>query len=214
MTEWPIPAGSMGTGQAQANASERNEASERLRRRTPGSLRTAVLAALVEQPAHGYDLTNRLNGRMGPALQADARRIYEVLDQLEKEELASSVEEQAIEAPHRRRRVFSVTALGRQVHADRLRERQPVPLVGADIYALIAFSGPEHAQRLLDMLDEYELDCMEMQEHAVEAELERGSWRSRMLNMTRAAVSEQLQAELRWITRVRREIEEHLGEAK
>ena len=45
------------------------------RRRAPGLLRTAVLAALVEAPAHGYDLTTRLNRRMGPALQADVRRV-------------------------------------------------------------------------------------------------------------------------------------------
>jgi len=184
--------------------------SERSHRRNQGSLRTAVLAALVEQPGHGYDLTNRLNRRMGPMLQADARRVYEVLEQLEKEGLARSVEEQACGAPHRRRRVFSATELGRDAHASWFGEREPVPLVRADIYALIAFSGPEQAPALLAKLDEYELDCMEMQEQALEAALDRASWRSRMLVVTRAALTEQLQAELRWIARVRREIDEYL----
>jgi DNA-binding PadR family transcriptional regulator len=184
------------------------------RRRSPGSLRTAVLAALVEQPAHGYDLTSRLNRRMGPMLQVDARRVYEVLEQLEKEGLATSVEEQAAAAPHRRRRVFSLTALGRSTHSGWLGERQPLSLQGADIHALVAFSDPAEAPQLLQKLEEYELDCMEMQERAVEEDLGRASWRSRMIGVTRAAVSEQLQADLRWIARVRREIEEYLAQAR
>jgi DNA-binding PadR family transcriptional regulator len=191
------------------------EGSEPFRRRGgAGSLRTAVLAALVEQSAHGYELTNRLNRRMGPVLQTDARRVYEVLEQLEKEGLARSVKERASGAPHRPRRVFSATSLGRDTHAGWFCEREPVPLVRADIYALIAFSEPTQAPQLLRKLDEYELDCMEMQERAVETEVERASWRSRMLNVTRVAVSEQLRGELRWITRVRREIEEYLVQAR
>jgi DNA-binding PadR family transcriptional regulator len=190
------------------------EGSEPFRRRgSAGSLRTVVLAALVEQAAHGYELTNRLNRRMGPVLQTDTRRVYEVLEQLEKEGLACSVEERASGAPHRPRRVFSATPLGRKTHAGWFGEREPVPLVRADIYALIAFSDPKQAPQLLAKLDEYELDCMEMQERAIEADVERASWRSRMLNVTRAAVSEQLRGELRWITRVRREIEEYLVQA-
>jgi len=179
-----------------------------------GSLRTAVLAALVERPAHGYDLTTRLNRRMGPMLQADARRVYEVLEQLEKEGLATSVEEQAAAAPHRRRRVFSLTASGRSTHSGWLGERQPLPLVGADIHTLVAFSDPAESAQLLQKLEEYELDCMEMQEHTIVEDLERASWRSRMIGVTRAAVCEQLQAELRWIARVRREIEEYLAQAR
>lgn len=187
---------------------------QRSRRRGAGSLRTAVLAALVEQPSHGYDLTNRLNRRLGPVLQADSRRVYEVLEQLEKEGLAASMEQTASGLSHRRRRVFSVTELGRQTHRGWLLERQPVPLMPTDIYALIAFSEPEHAPALLAKLDKYELDCMEIQEGALETDIGRPSWRSRMLNLTRVAVTEQLHAELRWITRVRREIEEHLAEGR
>jgi DNA-binding PadR family transcriptional regulator len=190
------------------------EGNERVRSRAAGSLRTAVLAALVEQPAHGYDLTNRLNRRMGPVLQADARRVYEVLEGLEKDGLAHSVEELATGSPHRRRRVFTATARGRQVYAAWFAEREPVPLVRADIYALIAFSQPEQAAQLLAKLDEYEIDCMEMQEKSLEIDVDRASWRSRMLNVTRVAVTEQLQAELRWITRVRREIHEYQVQAR
>jgi len=193
---------------------EAGEGPSRLAVASRGSLRRVVLAALAERPGHGYDLTGRLNSRMGPMLQADTRRVYEVLEALEKEGLATSVEEQAAAAPHRRRRVFSLTALGRSTHSGWLGERQPLPLQGADIHALLAFSDPAEAVALLEKLEEYELDCMEMQERVIAEDLERASWRSRMILVTRAAVSEQLQAELRWITRVRREIEEYLAQAQ
>lgn len=188
-----------------------SERSVRARSRNPGPLRTAVVAALVEQPAHGYDLTNRLNQRMGPVLQVDARRVYEALLQLEKEGLAISVEEEAAAAPNRRRRVFSATELALATHEAWLRERQPLPVVRTNLHALIAFSRAEHAPQLLAMLEEYELDCMEMQERTTEPEVEGGSWRSRMIAAGRAAATEQLRAELRWIALVRREIEDHLG---
>lgn len=168
----------------------------------------------MERPGHGYDLTSRLNRRMGPALEVDSRRVYEVLEQLEKDGLASSSEEQSTAAPHRPRRVFSATELGRETHASWMLEREPAPLVRADIYALVAFSGPEQAQQLLTKLDEYELDCMQAQERAAEPEVRTASWLSRMIGATRAAVSEQQQAELRWIVRVRREIQEYLAEAR
>jgi DNA-binding PadR family transcriptional regulator len=183
--------------------------SERARRRSPGSLRTAVLAALVEQPAHGYDLTTRLNRRLGPVHNVDARRVYEVLEQLEKDGLATCSEEHAAFAPHRARRVFSATKLGRELHAGWLAERQLPPLARADIHVLVAFSGPEQAEQLLTALDEYEIDCIEMLERGEQIEVQRASWRSRMIGLGKAAVAEQLQAELRWVTRVRREIDEY-----
>jgi DNA-binding PadR family transcriptional regulator len=187
---------------------------ERAPRRGGGSLRTALLAAVVEQPSHGYDLAHRLSRRMGPAMQIDVRRVYEALEQLEKEGLASSVEEATPAAPHRRRRVFCATERGRAEHLALLEQRQPVPLVRADIYAQIAFSMPEQADRLLAKLDEYELDCIEMHEQTVEPEVHNGSWHSRMIAMSRVALTEHLQAEIRWITRTRREIEEFVGRSR
>ncbi len=193
---------------------EAGEGPSRLAVAHRGSLRRVVLAALVERPGHGYDLTHRVNRRMGAMLQVDSRRVYEVLEALEREGLASSVEEQAVAAPHRRRRVYSPTELGRSTRSGWLGERQSPPLQSADIHALVAFSDPAEAPRLLEKLKEYELDCMELQERTIEEDLERASWTSRMIGVTRSAVSEQLQGELRWITRVRREIEEYLAQAR
>jgi DNA-binding PadR family transcriptional regulator len=187
---------------------------KRSRRHDRASLRMAVLAALVEAPGHGWDLTPQLNTRMGPAWKVDRKRVYEVLEQLEGEGLVESVEERAPRARSRWRRVYNVTALGEQVRAEWMLERFEVSLVRSDIQAQIAFSRPEDAQRVLASLDQYEQDCMEMQQQSAVAEVRPGSWRSRMINVMREAVSEELRAQLRLIKRAREEIEEYLAESR
>lgn len=183
-------------------------------RRSPGALRTTVLAALVEQPGHGYDLTNRINRRLSPGLHVDARRVYEVLEQLEKEGLACCAEEQITDAPHRGRRVFAATERGRRMHEQILSERQPVALPRMNIHALVAFSAPEHAPALLSTLETYEKDCIQTQERALQGDNNSSTWRGRMIAATRAAAAEQLAAELRWIALERREIEAYLAAAR
>jgi DNA-binding PadR family transcriptional regulator len=174
----------------------------------------AVLAALVEAPGHGWDLVQRLRTRVGPAWKVDPQRVYEVLEQLEEEGLAKSVEGRAPGARSRWRRVYSATALGERVRAEWMLERSAVSFVRADIQAQIAFSGPEDAPQVLAALDGYEQDCMEMQQQSAEAEVRPRAWGSRMINMTGVAVREELLARLRWVKRVREEVEEYLAESR
>lgn len=189
------------------------QAKRRSKQRGTTSLRTAVVAALVEEPGHGYQLAARLNMRMGPAWKVDEKRVYEVLKELEDEGMASSVEERSPDGS-RLRRVYTATALAEQERARWMDEPQSVPLVRADIHARMAFSRPEEAPRLLKGLDEYEMDCMEMLERYTEADFRPAAWRGRVLNLMRVAAREQLQAEIRWIMRARREIKEFLAESQ
>jgi DNA-binding PadR family transcriptional regulator len=189
------------------------QAKRRSTRQGVTSLKTAVLAALVEHPGHGYGIAGRLSMRMGPAWQVESKRVYEVLQELEDEGMASSVRELSSEEG-RLRRVYTATPLAEQERARWMGERQPVPLVRADIHARVAFSRPEEAPQLLKALDEYELDCMEMLEQHVEADFRPAAWRGRVLNLMRVAPREHLEGEIRWIMRARREIEEYLAEAR
>lgn len=189
------------------------QAKRRSKRQGITSLKMAVLAALVEQPGHGYHLANRLGMRMGPAWQVEPKRVYEVLKELEAEGMASSVAELSSDEG-RLRRKYTATPLAEEERARWMDERQPVPLVRADIHARIAFSCPEDAPRLLAALDEYEMDNMEMMEQYAEAEFRPAAWRGRVLNLMRVEGREQLEAEIRWIMRARREIQEYLAEAR
>ncbi len=189
-----------------------NKARKSSNRRT--TLKTAVLAALIDQPGHGYDLTARLNMRMGPSWNVDPRRVYEVLVEFEKDGLARSVEERHPGTPSGWRRVYHASALAEVVREEWMAGRQRVSLGRPDIRTWIAFGRPQDAAQLLVRLDAYELDCMEMLEHAEEPDVQPASWHGRVINMMRGATAEQLQAELRSITRERREIEEYLAESQ
>lgn len=181
------------------------EESEKVQRRNHGSVRTAVLAALIDRSDYGYGVAQRLVRYMGPAWEIDRPHIYEVLGQLERDGLASSVEEGR---GRRQRRVYSVTARGRSAYERWLRESERVTLARVDLHALVAFSAPEDAHELLRKLEEYELDLMELEEQMAQPEAGPLSWRSAMLGLARAAVGEQIGAEIRWIIRARREIRE------
>lgn len=186
---------------------------ERAKRRgPPSSLTAAVLAAVIEKPSHGYEIATRVNRRMGT--EWNRRSVYEVLSRLDKEGLLWSEQERSANVRSGWKRVYRVTELGEQTRAAWTHERQALPEGRADIRAWIVFSSPEESEQILAALDEYEKDCMEMAEGSTDAMVRRASWRSRMLNLSRDAVREQLEGEIRWIKRARREIQEYLAESR
>jgi DNA-binding PadR family transcriptional regulator len=138
--------------------------------------------------------------------------VYPVLGEFEKDGLAWS---EQVHEPGKRggwKRVYHATALAEQARVELIETHQPLLLVRADIRTWVAFARPQDAPRLLVKLEEYELDCMEMLEQSAEAEVQPASWHGRAINLMRGAISEQLKAELRWITRARREIEKYLAQ--
>jgi hypothetical protein len=87
--------------------------------------------------------------------------------------------------------------------------REPVRV---ELQARIALSRARDAPNLLRALDTYEQDCFEMLRKSTEAEVPLGSWVGLAMNLTRAAVDESLQADLRWIALARRWIEEFVAD--
>jgi DNA-binding PadR family transcriptional regulator len=85
-------------------------------RRRRGDIRTAVLAALEESPAHGYEIIQRFEEKTAGAWRPSAGSIYPTLQLLEDEELVTGEESQG-------KRRFSLTDAGR-AEAERL-ERPP-----------------------------------------------------------------------------------------
>jgi hypothetical protein len=73
-------------------------------------------------------------------------------------------------------------------------------------------SRAQDAPQLLDALDAYERECFELLRQTNEAEVPMGSWAGLALNLTRMAVDESLQAELRWIATARAWIKDFLAE--
>lgn len=176
-----------------------------------GQTKLVVLATVAERPGHGYALAGRLNIRLGPAWEIERKRIYELLAQLESEGL---VQGDKVSKPGEWHRVYRATPLAKLTLEEWMASRGRVPLVRAELHAQIGFASPGDARALLSKLDHYERDCLASVEQLQVADVAAKGWRSRMIALSRAGMEEQLKAEMRWIVRARRELEEHLAECR
>jgi transcriptional regulator len=94
-------------------------------RTTQGSLTSAkkgstdllILALVDEQPRHGYDIAQLIEGRSGGTLQFTLASLYETLYRLEEH---GHIRGRWVErAGQRRRRYYRITAAGRKMLAER-----------------------------------------------------------------------------------------------
>jgi|SRR6476619_3910199 DNA-binding PadR family transcriptional regulator len=84
-------------------------------RRRRGDIRTAVLAALEESPAHGYEIIQRFEEKTAGAWRPSAGSIYPTLQLLEDEGLVRSYERDG-------KKVYELTDEGHAAAAQRLEE--------------------------------------------------------------------------------------------
>jgi DNA-binding PadR family transcriptional regulator len=187
------------------------------KRQPSGPLRGALLAVLVserEQPLSGYRLTTLVERRLGPAWRVTRQSVYGTLERLEDDGLVSATLQPGLGGPSAGRKVYAATDAAESAVEAWIAgpiDKEPVRI---ELQARIAMSGPEHASQLLIALDVYERECFAMLRKTSEAEVPLGSWRGLTMNLTRIAVDEGLQAELRWITMARRWIEDFVAESR
>jgi DNA-binding PadR family transcriptional regulator len=85
-----------------------------------GDIRTAVLAVLVEEAGHGYDVMQRLEGKSEGAWRPSPGSVYPTLQLLEDEGLVRSTERDG-------KRVFEVTEAGKAEAASRIEDAGGTP---------------------------------------------------------------------------------------
>lgn len=100
------------------------------RRMRRGDVRLALLEALLDGPAHGYELITRLEQRTGGMWRPSAGSVYPTLQLLEEEGKVTGQEDAG-------KRVFTLTDEGRS-EAEAARARQP-----------LGGEGPSEAHRAL-----------------------------------------------------------------
>ena len=93
-------------------------------RRRRGDIRTAVLAALAESPAHGYEIIQRFEEKTAGAWRPSAGSIYPTLQLLEDEGLIRGEESDG-------KRRFTLTEEGEAAQAERAGEQTPWDAVRA-----------------------------------------------------------------------------------
>jgi DNA-binding PadR family transcriptional regulator len=115
----PDPARRRGHQQARDHGHRRERG--RLRH---GDVRTALLMALTEGPAHGYELGQRLERASQGAWRPSPGSIYPTLQMLADEELVSSEERDG-------KRIYTLTRRGEAEHKERGRRGEGAPWQGA-----------------------------------------------------------------------------------
>ena len=178
--------------------------------RGSSELKGPLLALLLERPGHTYDLAGRLYRRLGPAWQIESVDLYPMLERFEKMGLASSYKTDSKRSPLRIR-VYEPTEQTHSAVVEWMKSPLPSEPVRGAVWARIAFSEPEDAPRLLQVLDEYQRTCFRFLEEAKER-YPVDTWRGMEMELARRGANLRIEAELEWIDLARGYIANFPGE--
>jgi DNA-binding PadR family transcriptional regulator len=170
-------------------------------------LKGALLGMLLQRPGHGYDLANRLNRRLGPAWQIEAKGLYPMLQQLERAGLVSS-EAVACNGPTGRRIVYHPTERARSALKEWMAAGAATEPLRVELHAKLAVARGEDVPQLLAALDCHERECLALLSASAEEFPRPRSWAALSMSLTRAAALTRLRAELDWVVLTRRAIAE------
>jgi DNA-binding PadR family transcriptional regulator len=169
-----------------------------------------VLALVIEQPSHGYELSQRYQQRFGAFLSMSVPRLYAALDRLRETGLIEPVvlkPAQATRKQHLMRRTYRATDAGVQAYRDWVAERMNDDPERPQMLARIASAGLSGAAAVADVIDRYQRECM-AELRALEPageHLESGT--SSLEELTESLVVDQRRRELRaridWATHAR-----------
>jgi DNA-binding PadR family transcriptional regulator len=174
-------------------------------------LRGATLALIVERPSHGYELTSRLNRRLGPTWQIEPKQIYPILDDLTRAGLVTFSGEPNPGRPRQLRVVYHPTERAPEALHRWLRSELELAPLRPDVIARIASATPGDAQQLLRVLDEYEAELLRLLGVTDEADPPVRSWRGLLLGLARSHTDSYLQGEFQWVVVSRRRIREFVA---
>jgi DNA-binding PadR family transcriptional regulator len=169
-------------------------------------IRTAVLAVLIEQPGHGWDVARRASRRMGSSWRVDPKHIYPYLERLEREGLVRSQKEQS-ERPPYVRDVYYPTAKGEEARREWLAAPLTTGVMRTDLEVRLGFSTEEDIPDLLRALAERREEILEEIEENAASDTVRVSYLATIINLQRSSVDKRLKAEMEWIEEARKELE-------
>jgi DNA-binding PadR family transcriptional regulator len=124
------------------------------------SAKHALLGLLLDRPAYPYELSDRLQARLGPTWKINSGQLYQTIDKLEKDKLIQQTDGPV--GGRNDRHVFAITESGTMeferwfdgVTAGARLSRRP-------LLVKITLAGPERLKDTLKEIDAYEFDCAE-----------------------------------------------------
>ena len=176
-----------------------------------GTLRGALLGALVARPGHGYDLANRLITRLGATWQIDKVTVYRQLETLAEQGLAYAVEGTRSDEDGRPLITYhptEETAPAFTAWMEKLLPRKPVRL---DMQAKLAVARDEDVPRLLAGLWKHERECLALAQLVGPSVGEPTCLADVFMECTRDSVLGALEGEIAWARRSRKRINEYVS---
>ncbi|HEY5342324.1 MAG TPA: PadR family transcriptional regulator [Solirubrobacteraceae bacterium] len=172
-------------------------------------LRGALLGLVLEHPAHGGDLANRLITRFGEAWRIEPKDVYRLLKQLGEEGLLSPRVQELRPNQRAAHVVYHSTERTPEAFAcwmETLTEREPMRLA---LQAKVMVGRDEDIPRLRLALRQHVRECLVLAALVLPSEEEPRSWLALRLDCTRDAVYGVLQTEVDWARRTLRRIDEY-----
>lgn len=168
-------------------------------------IRAAVLATVIEDPGHGWDVARRATRRMGSSWRVESKHIYGYLERLEREGLVRSQKER-FERPPYIRDVYYATVQGEDARQEWLSAPLSTGVMRTDLEVRLGFSSERDIPDLLRALAERrEMILEEIEENASSATV-RVSYLATIINLQRSSVDKRLKAEMEWIEEAQREL--------
>jgi DNA-binding PadR family transcriptional regulator len=175
-----------------------------------------VLALLIEQPSHGYEISQRYQRRFGEFLPMSVPRVYGALDRLRDDGMIEPIDLKPVKPEgkqHLMRRSYRVTHAGVEAYrrwvAERMRDDPQRP----QLLGRIVSAGLVGIDAVLDVIDRYQRECMEELRALPAGSEELESGRSSLEELTESLVIAQQRRELQarhdWAVYARRVLEAH-----
>jgi len=173
-----------------------------------------VLALVIEQPSHGYEINQRYERRFGGFLPVSSSSVYAALGRLQDAGMVEPIvleESGRARRQHVLRRSYRATAAGARAYrrwvAERMRDDPQRP----QLLGRIASTGLMGIDALLELVDRYEQECL--QEAKTMPTPDHGERRGAdggMAELAERLVAEQqrleMRARLEWVAHARKEI--------
>jgi DNA-binding PadR family transcriptional regulator len=119
----------------------------------------ALLGLLLDQPGYSYQLSDRLQQRLGPAWKVNRGQVHHEIKAMETEGLVERIE--SIPGARGDRHVFAITEEG-ATEFERWFDETPMKAVRLSrrpVLVKITFAGPRRLQEAMAQVDAYERGC-------------------------------------------------------
>jgi DNA-binding PadR family transcriptional regulator len=175
-----------------------------------------VLALVIEQPSHGYELSQRYQRRFASFMPMSVPRVYAALDRLRDSgmiEPTAPRRSKSASKQERMRRSYRPTDEGAQAYRRWLGEQMRDDPRRPQLLAQVVSAGLLGIDALLDVIDRYQRECMEELTALPAASGRLESGRASLEELTESLVLDQQRRELRarndWAAHAREVLEAH-----